>query len=703
MSSQLCGNCNGVLQKPWKPTLNKGASSMVKIESSICLPIEVFDGATSGCYICAELWECVPLYYRPKMAGTVQLPAGYRRAFVEFQFSRSDIVPGGFKLYVWADFPGIMNQFPFNYYHIVPKPEITTRKVNARVFSNIARTPTDEYLNTTYDSPARNQIQSWITECRESHQICRAYRQTCSQICKPTRVLDVGELGDTSIKLKILDDSTLEAPYITLSHCWGQTKQPLRLTSETSNEFLSRLSLPRLPRTFHEAVLITRDLGFRYLWIDSLCIYQDSPDDWRTESVKMGDIYAGGYMNLAAYASTNSHGGLVQSRLKTHCFPEILVHEPETESRVFFVQSLNLLHFELGESHLMTRGWVIQETTLTPASLCFTGGQIYWSCSELCADERFPNGIPTFESPTRTQLNVYHQRYLWGQHPFCSEGMIRDISLEAINVWLGFVRRISGTSFTVPEDRFVATSAVSNRLQLILGPKAKMYCGLWSIYLVRQLLWNVQVLSRRKPYEDLRKSTKFYLPSWSWASIDATVGWTFRTDDEHKFYADKLPGQSGSLAWISNIEPKTGIELAEVLSVNLRDEDQFGRVSWAVIRLCGPLLKLSFRHRYQKRYDIFVNDYGLAGTCTVDWDDGIERMREAFGAPLLKSTSGGVSRLRVLLLEPTGSSKGQFLRRGVLDTEGLDTDLEELVTSKPDTMDEYEEWDGRSGFIFTIV
>ncbi|KAK1502880.1 hypothetical protein CTAM01_04869 [Colletotrichum tamarilloi] len=37
-----------------------------------------------------------------------------------------------------------------------------------------------------------------------------------------------------------------------------------------------------LSKTFQDAVLVTRRLGIKYIWIDSLCIIQDSKLDWET-------------------------------------------------------------------------------------------------------------------------------------------------------------------------------------------------------------------------------------------------------------------------------------------------------------------------------------------------------------------------------------------------------------------------------------
>lgn len=146
---------------------------------------------------------------------------------------------------------------------------------------------------------------------------------------------------------------------------------------DTLNARTKRIRLGELPKTFHDAVIITRELGVRYLWIDSLCIVQDDEDDWAREALQMSTIYANCQVMIAAIGAANCHGG---------CFP-VVVDRPEQKtfsieaegpagrkSRVFFRLS-NFLNDDLGEvchsiydaksqfkpKPLDTRGWTLQE------------------------------------------------------------------------------------------------------------------------------------------------------------------------------------------------------------------------------------------------------------------------------------------------------------------------------------------------------
>ena len=62
----------------------------------------------------------------------------------------------------------------------------------------------------------------------------------------------------------------------------------------------------------------TRNLGYRYLWIDSLCIVQDDQEDWDREATLMYNVYTNAECNLAAAASRDSSGGLFFKRTGLH-------------------------------------------------------------------------------------------------------------------------------------------------------------------------------------------------------------------------------------------------------------------------------------------------------------------------------------------------------------------------------------------------
>ena len=76
-------------------------------------------------------------------------------------------------------------------------------------------------------------------------------------------------------------------------------------------------------QTFKDAIDVTRALGVQYLWIDSLCIIQDSESAWLCESTLMSDIYRYSYCNIAAAYASSDNVGLFNDRKMLHPLPVI--------------------------------------------------------------------------------------------------------------------------------------------------------------------------------------------------------------------------------------------------------------------------------------------------------------------------------------------------------------------------------------------
>lgn len=127
------------------------------------------------------------------------------------------------------------------------------------------------------------------------------------------RLLDIGVPNHGTVNLCLTSNRPFSGPHKTLSHCWGKIPT-IRLLTSTINRIQQGIKLDELPTTFQEAVNVTRHSGVRCLWIDSLCIVQDSPDDRREEAASIQDVYTNSHLNPAATASASSMVGLFRTR-----------------------------------------------------------------------------------------------------------------------------------------------------------------------------------------------------------------------------------------------------------------------------------------------------------------------------------------------------------------------------------------------------
>jgi hypothetical protein len=173
---------------------------------------------------------------------------------------------------------------------------------------------------------------------------------------------------------------------LALSYCWGEKIPPKTLTTNVVDHRRG-ICLAKLPRTFRDAVRIARALRLRYLWIDSLCIVQDSPEDLTAEISRMDQIFQGAHLVLAAVDGGDSHFGLnIDSDPATgpEGAPAATTGFRPRVKRDGPFRSL----VSIQQGMWRTRGWTLQEEMLARRILYFThpsnegAGQVIWSCAD---------------------------------------------------------------------------------------------------------------------------------------------------------------------------------------------------------------------------------------------------------------------------------------------------------------------------------
>lgn len=159
-------------------------------------------------------------------------------------------------------------------------------------------------------------MRKWIDQCVEGHEKCSLPDTTPL----PTRILDVG-LGDETADPVLLVSQGKRARYACLSYCWGQERQPVVLANNTLSSLCQGIPLGTLLQTIQDAITTTRRLGLRYLWVDSLCIIQDSAEDKAVEISRMDEIYRQGFVTISAASGGDYKSGFLQKRARwwDHC------------------------------------------------------------------------------------------------------------------------------------------------------------------------------------------------------------------------------------------------------------------------------------------------------------------------------------------------------------------------------------------------
>ena len=139
----------------------------------------------------------------------------------------------------------------------------------------------------------------WLHDCNTTHVGC----SVGDPPKLPTRVIDVGLSSSEGPKPYLLCSGGLEGRYVALSHCWGTaslSNPGFKTERHNYDDLQAGFVLESVPALFRDAIVTTWKLGIQYLWIDSLCIIQDSKDDWEAESAKMGSVYRNAYVTIVA-------------------------------------------------------------------------------------------------------------------------------------------------------------------------------------------------------------------------------------------------------------------------------------------------------------------------------------------------------------------------------------------------------------------
>ncbi|KAH7400299.1 heterokaryon incompatibility protein-domain-containing protein [Cadophora sp. MPI-SDFR-AT-0126] len=344
---------------------------------------------------------------------------------------------------------------------------------------------------------------------------------------QPTRIIDVSLAAtEQNVCLTTLKKDD-RAQYVTLSHCWGDTSTILTTTKDTIEQRYRRIPFQDLPRTFQDAVQITRALGLRYLWIDSLCIIQDDKDDWEIESAKMAEIYLASCLTIAATASVDSRGGFFFDRWT--CQPGGMKSNVETfEFRrtirdadviIYARQGLDSGHQRMcgnaststNTAPLLHRAWAYQERMLAPRMLHVHMEEMFWECKccticecgYLAWEREHLNGNEW--SPIGSTVTLKGRIAL---------AIDEATPIEMVHkMWLDIVEEYSMLALTKESDRLPALSGLAKRLSEKV--QSAYLAGSWESNLAIGLLWHrCSIL-----YSSCSRDKLSNVPSWSWASI----------------------------------------------------------------------------------------------------------------------------------------------------------------------------------------
>ncbi|KAL3257175.1 hypothetical protein ABHI18_007041 [Aspergillus niger] len=353
---------------------------------------------------------------------------------------------------------------------------------------------------------------SWLDKCCRKHAKCEGYKDRAHSL--PTRVIDVGD-SLTQPYLHISADGET-GRWAAWSYCWGGDSN-FTLNASSFDGLRSGRSLATFPATLRDAVLVTRALGFRYLWIDSLCIFQDDSNDWAVEASRMSRIYRHATVTIAATSAETADDGFLDKRAPYFGCPfpwrrrshRGSVNDDFRAYPVVFRSYTNEFNKEPSRySRWATRGWTFQEELLSKRLLYYTKEEMIWKCRAVTFREPGEEPVTSLielPQPLPVPLPKPDELYAANDMP------------DPYRNWYLLLEKYLLRDLKFDRDRLPAIEALAEFFHAQFG---EQYCaGLWRGDLLFGLLWSIH--QRYAPVGDSSKQRK---PSWSWIGADTYVG-----------------------------------------------------------------------------------------------------------------------------------------------------------------------------------
>ncbi|PTB62784.1 HET-domain-containing protein [Trichoderma citrinoviride] len=359
-------------------------------------------------------------------------------------------------------------------------------------------------------------VKGWVNHCAEWH----------GHECLDTTPWQTLDYGVSFIRMVSLNDCKLietscPPPYVALSYVWGSAPV-FKTTQSNISDLMQHQGLPvsSLPKSIRDAMTLAQELGFEYIWIDSLCIIQDSGDDKVQQLRMMDSIYSRASLTIVAAAGSHANAGILGLQPGTRSRKQHIVQVSDDLALV-------ALHPDTQRSAAATtwytRGWTYQELLLSKRCLySFPDGSVSFQCSRAVWGEDYYAETPHLKR-CAPMLDISLNRS-WSHL-----GSVRERGAPTVHVkdtpylheYSRLVEAYTGRNMSYASDRLAGISGVLDVLQREFG--LYFLHGLPEVLIHMALLWQPRNKLKRVPKDD---STGLPLyPSWSWTGWTGPVGY----------------------------------------------------------------------------------------------------------------------------------------------------------------------------------
>ncbi|KAI1757658.1 heterokaryon incompatibility protein-domain-containing protein [Xylaria castorea] len=349
-------------------------------------------------------------------------------------------------------------------------------------------------------------ISSWLQNCRKNHTRCRYTASRLREHSRrviPKRLVRIKKPGGQQLQLFLQDTDGMDEPppFAALSYCWGGT-QAFTCGQSNSLGLASHISFDKLSGTIRDAVTVCSRLDIDYLWVDSICIVQDSEIDKAIEIAKMPYIYGGAAVVIAASRARSAWDGFLGARASS---PEVVpIFQLPWRSTDNQLGTVMVMPLDIYPEPIDRRGWTLQEQLLSTRMIEFGTRQTRCTCRESLSESDSPAGYVDGWRIERDVSSSYVYDRMWD--------MIED---DLQDGWNQVVRRYTERELTFGTDRPLAISGIAEQCNSLRGDE--YFADLWKRSINVGLLWAVMTTDREP------RPPKYQGPTWSWFAVNSTV------------------------------------------------------------------------------------------------------------------------------------------------------------------------------------
>lgn len=342
------------------------------------------------------------------------------------------------------------------------------------------------------------------------------------QTALPTRVVYVGTDNHRDPPRLHLSNGQI-AGYLALSYCWGG-KQDHQTERTRIGQYMRALPLEALPKTIRDAIIFTRALGIQYIWIDSLCIIQDSQEDKEHELSRVANIYKGAVLTISAARASSCYEGFLGLQEDRIALLQDSVTLPMNNldgviGNVLFYHSRLRVRRDEDTPPIDLRAWTYQEQLLSPRVVSFHKDAMEWSCpSLLLSDDGMSNEELQVTDPVYLRLTEPFLKRTSYLSPlfYCSSQDLDKYPEHLASLsedWWTAVYEYTLGLLSDLDDRLPAIAGIASEFHRITGDT--YIAGLWRSSLSKDLLWRCAYMSAS---DTGSRTFKYNAPTWSWAS-----------------------------------------------------------------------------------------------------------------------------------------------------------------------------------------